>query len=108
MASDLGLTISVSGAVAAAMAAFGDLKSTLQSVSEITKKLKADKGKLGNAIKDAAKLPQSDLGELNACYAKKQELLTRLRAGTQALAAYGPTSTPGHIEKPQKFNRVRL
>ncbi|MDR1276185.1 MAG: phage tail tape measure protein [Candidatus Accumulibacter sp.] len=85
MASDLGLTISVSGAVGAAMAAFGDLKGTLQQVSEITKKLKTDQGKLGNAIKNAAKLPQSDLGEMNARYAKQQELLTRLRASTQAL-----------------------
>jgi TP901 family phage tail tape measure protein len=85
MANSLSLMITVGASAGAAFSVFGNLKGVMQRVAAVTKDLKARQGELGAAIKNAAKLPQSDLGRLNEQYALQQQHLTRLRASTQAL-----------------------
>jgi TP901 family phage tail tape measure protein len=85
MASELSLSIVFGASAGAAFSVFGNLKGVMQRVSDVTRKLKAEQSVLGKTISAAARLPITDLHELNARYAEQQQHLARLRASTVAL-----------------------
>ena len=85
MANGLSLSILIGASVGGAMSAFGNLRGTMQRVATATRSLQAQQQVLGVTIQNAANLPQAELTRLNTQYARQQQLLTRLRASTQAL-----------------------
>ncbi|GHT92823.1 hypothetical protein FACS1894116_03670 [Betaproteobacteria bacterium] len=85
MATDLALSITIGAAAGAAMSVFSNLKGRMQAVADVTSKLKADQRKLGETIKAAARLPITNLHELQAQYGRQQAALDRLRTSTKKL-----------------------
>ncbi|GHU38881.1 hypothetical protein AGMMS50256_38470 [Betaproteobacteria bacterium] len=69
MPSSLALQIAVGTSLGVAMSAFGSLKGTIK-VSDVVHRLKQQHKTLGTEISAAARLPVSNLGELNERYQK--------------------------------------
>ncbi|MDR3323082.1 MAG: phage tail tape measure protein [Zoogloeaceae bacterium] len=97
----MAITIGIGAAVGGAVSALSNVKGVLQRISAATRDLKDKQSALGKEIQVAARLPRSDLAQLNAQYEKQKRLLDGLRNSTRAL---GQTQARLESERAKRGN----